>query len=120
MKIYEMTVSDDVDINFHKTKSLDDFVPIAETDKDLDIMQVIKLGDNTYSVWTKRTDNSYAFVEKVDLSNSEDELYSEDEIICPHCKESVLDSWQKLLILIVTTATIVLSVIYVMNKTSNG
>ena len=94
MKIYEMSVKDDVDINFRKTKSIEDFIPIAETDKNINICQAIRIGGKTYSVWTKRTDNSRAFVEEIDLSKSEDELYGEKEIICPCCKKAVLDSWE--------------------------
>lgn len=94
MKIYKMTVEDSVAIGFHKTKSLSDFTPIAETDKEIDISQVIRVNGNTYHVWMKRGDNSYAFVKEVDLSNSEDELFGEDEIICPNCKQEVSDSWE--------------------------
>ena len=94
MKIYEMSIEDNVDINFHKTKSIEDFIPIAETDKNIDICQTIRIGEKTYSVWSKRIDNSQAFVEEIDLSKSEDELYGEGEIICPCCKNTVSDSWE--------------------------
>lgn len=94
MKIYKMTVEDSIVINSLKTKSLNDFTPIAETDKEIDISQVLRINGKFYSVWMKRSDNSYAYVEEIDLSKSEDELYYEDEIICPNCKTAVLDSWE--------------------------
>lgn len=93
MKIYKMTIKDSVAIGF-KTKSLNDFTPIAETDKEIDISQVLRIDGRLYSVWMKRGDNSYAYVEEIDLSKSEDELYREDEIICPHCKNVVSDSYE--------------------------
>lgn len=94
MKIYELTVKDDIDINFNRTKSLDDFTPIAETKKKFDISQIFKINGKTYSVWMKKLDDSFAYVKEVDLSKSEDELYGKSQIICPHCKQTVSDSWE--------------------------
>ena len=94
MKIYELTVKDDIDINLNKIKTFDDFIVLAETDKKVDISQVIKINKKTYSVWSKRVDNSLAYVEEIDLSKSEDELYGEDKIVCPNCNQAVLDSWE--------------------------
>lgn len=93
MKIYEINSKDRTNLFFNK-KSLDEFEPIGETNQDLDIYQVIKINDQVYSVSEKRLDNSYAFVEKIDLSNIEDELYEEDEIICPACRNSLSNSWE--------------------------
>lgn len=89
-----MNSKDRTDI-FFKRKNLDEFEPIAETNQDISVCEAIKIRNKIYSVCCKQCDNSYACVEEIDILNPDDELYDEDEIICPVCHKAVSDSWER-------------------------
>lgn len=94
MKIYVVNDSSKrVDLIVER-KKIEDLVPIAETNQDINVCQAIKIGEKFYTVCSKMCDNSYCIVEEITLSDEEDELSYEDEIICPVCKKAVMDSWE--------------------------
>lgn len=93
MKIYELEQSKRVDM-FTQEKSIKEFTPIAETDKDIEVCSTIKIYGKYYTVCSKMTDNSYAIVEKINISDKpEEDLYGEDYITCPVCHEQNKDSF---------------------------
>lgn len=94
MKIYVVNDSLKRTNLFFNKEKLKDLVPIAETNQNIDVCQVIKIGEIFYTVCSKMCDNSFAIVEEITLSDEENELCYEDEIICPVCKKAVIDSWE--------------------------
>ena len=93
IKIYELNDGESI-----IDKNLNESTPIAITDLDIEMNHAIKIKDQTYTIvcmGRKGTgEKEYAIVEKIDISNNQEELYSEDEITCPYCNEPITDSFE--------------------------
>ncbi|MBE7708079.1 MAG: hypothetical protein E7Z88_05170 [Cyanobacteria bacterium SIG27] len=97
MKIYVLNNSADRIALFKGERKLENFKPLCETHQAIKISDIIKIKNKTYTVCQKQIDNSYAIIEEVVIPDKEDiekELWGEDEIKCPVCKNIVMDSWE--------------------------
>lgn len=100
MKIYNINSIDDRLDLFNKTKSIEDFEPIAETEQNISLSKckTIKIDNNYYSVCSTTYENGnplYSIVEEFKMSDDfDDECFREDYIKCPVCGWENLDSFE--------------------------